>query len=75
MMLPVEVHILSGSSAIAVEAHAVQLALQAGFGLAHRAVPRPREHQTHSLNSASIALTQQVEFDTGSKPQRQRWNS
>ena len=37
--LPVEVHILSGSGAIAIEAHAVQLALQTGFGLALGAVP------------------------------------
>ena len=36
---PIEVHIFSGSGAIAVEAHAVQLALQAGFGLALGAVP------------------------------------
>lgn len=53
-MVPVQVHILSGCVAVAIKAHAVQLALQAGLGLAgvFRAA---RQHQAHGLHDSRLA--------------------
>ena len=50
--LPVEINVVPGSVAIAIEAHAVQLALQGGLGftLPVRTVRLPRKHQAHCLH-------------------------
>lgn len=56
-MVPVQVDIVSGCVAVAVEAHAVQLALQAGLGLAG-VVRAARQHQAHRLHVSRLAQQQ-----------------
>lgn len=56
-MVPVQVDIFSGCVAVAVEAHAVQLALQAGLGLAG-VVRAARQHQAHGLHDSRLAQLQ-----------------
>ncbi len=56
-IVPVQVNILSGCVAVAVEAHAVQLALQAGLGLAG-IVRAAWQHQAHGLHVSRLAQQQ-----------------
>ena len=59
-MVPVQVDILSGCVAVAVEAHAVQLAFQAGLGLAG-VVRAAWQHQAHGLHDSSADLLSRLD--------------
>ena len=55
--VPVQVDVLSGCVAVAVEAHAVQLPFQAGLGLAG-VVRTAWQHQAHGLHVSNLRRCQ-----------------
>ncbi len=56
-IVPVQVDIFSGCVAVAIEAHAVQLAFQAGLGLTG-VVRAAWQHQAHGLHDSRLAQQQ-----------------